>query len=173
MSEDEESRSENQFVTRVLQFHPACHLNNHAKSREREVALHNRPISRSCATQDRSAAPNLRKTATPTAGRAVQPKDEIAQHLSFLPPKKIPVAQRGCFELWKRSSVMNAKGKKRTRRVPAPWKVLRRCVMFFTTICVIPVVLVLLVATDQYLRPTGRNKIVIHSEVSIFKFLHK
>lgn len=48
--------------------------------------------------------------------------------------------------------------KKRRRRSPTPWKAVRRCVVFFTTICIIPVVLVLLVTTDQYLRPirTGR-----------------
>ncbi|XP_022907704.2 carbohydrate sulfotransferase 11 [Onthophagus taurus] len=35
----------------------------------------------------------------------------------------------------------------------ASWKVLRRCVIFFMAICVIPVTLVLLVTTDQYMKP--------------------
>lgn len=69
---------------------------------------------------------------------------------------------------------MSYMGRKKRRGVVTPWKVVRRCVVFFTTICVIPVLLVLLVATDQYLRPTGRSKIsLIRPEVGyvVFSFL--
>lgn len=54
---------------------------------------------------------------------------------------------------------MSYRNRKRRRNSVAPWKAMRRCVVFFTTICVIPVLLVLLVATDQYLRPNNRNRI--------------
>ncbi|KAF2878661.1 hypothetical protein ILUMI_27510 [Ignelater luminosus] len=55
--------------------------------------------------------------------------------------------------------------KKRKRRPPTPWKVVRRCVVFFTTICIIPVILVLLVTTDQYLRPIRANRISVRPEM--------
>lgn len=40
----------------------------------------------------------------------------------------------------------------------ASWKVVRRCVVFFTTICVIPVLLFLMVTTDQYMRPMRTDR---------------
>ncbi|XP_045468996.1 carbohydrate sulfotransferase 11-like [Harmonia axyridis] len=43
--------------------------------------------------------------------------------------------------------------KRHKRKWPGPWKAVKRCVLFFTTICVIPLLLVLLVTTDHYLRP--------------------
>lgn len=45
------------------------------------------------------------------------------------------------------------------RRHIFPWKAIRRCVMFLTTLCIIPVLLVLLVTTDQYLRPIRINSL--------------
>ncbi|XP_060516826.1 carbohydrate sulfotransferase 11-like isoform X2 [Cylas formicarius] len=43
--------------------------------------------------------------------------------------------------------------RKRRRNHSNGWKVIRRCVFFFTAVCLIPVLLVLLVATDHYMRP--------------------
>lgn len=58
--------------------------------------------------------------------------------------------------------------KKRKRRPPTPWKVLRRCVIFFTTICIIPVILVLLVTTDQYLRPIRSHRLGTRPEMDFY-----
>lgn len=48
--------------------------------------------------------------------------------------------------------------RQRKRKKLNQWKVVKRCVVFFTTICVIPVLLVLLVTTDQYMRPIRPNR---------------
>lgn len=58
--------------------------------------------------------------------------------------------------------------KKRKRKQPTPWKVVRRCVVFFATICIIPVVLVLLITTDLYMRPirTGGRDGMYRPDVS-------
>lgn len=55
------------------------------------------------------------------------------------------------------------------RRQVTPWRVAKRCVMFLTTLCVIPVLLVLLVITDQYSRPFGPRNFYQHQEVSLKK----
>ncbi|KRT85433.1 hypothetical protein AMK59_2187, partial [Oryctes borbonicus] len=45
------------------------------------------------------------------------------------------------------------------------WKVVRRCVVFFTTICVIPVLLFLMVTTDQYMRPIRSNRFFLKPQL--------
>ncbi|KAJ8944955.1 hypothetical protein NQ318_013103 [Aromia moschata] len=40
------------------------------------------------------------------------------------------------------------------------WRVVRRCVLFFMAVCVVPVVLVLVVATDHYMRPVRHSSFV-------------
>ncbi|XP_066249722.1 carbohydrate sulfotransferase 11-like [Euwallacea similis] len=37
------------------------------------------------------------------------------------------------------------------------WKVIRRCVIFFTAICLVPVFMVFMVATEHYVRPGGQR----------------
>jgi hypothetical protein len=43
--------------------------------------------------------------------------------------------------------------RRRKRTEESAWRAVRRCVVFFTTICVVPVLLVLIVTTDTYMRP--------------------
>ncbi|KAJ8925890.1 hypothetical protein NQ315_009742 [Exocentrus adspersus] len=47
--------------------------------------------------------------------------------------------------------------KKRRKGQVSGWRVVRRCVVFFTAICVVPVLLVLIVATDNYMRPVHQR----------------
>ncbi|CAH2002317.1 unnamed protein product [Acanthoscelides obtectus] len=46
--------------------------------------------------------------------------------------------------------------RRKNRYQVSGWKVIRRCVVFFTAVCVVPVLLVLLVATDHYMRPVRK-----------------
>ncbi|CAH1116862.1 unnamed protein product [Phaedon cochleariae] len=48
--------------------------------------------------------------------------------------------------------------KRRRKAQVSGWRVVRRCVLFFTAVCVVPVLLVLLVATDQYMRPVSNHQ---------------
>ncbi|GJQ80792.1 hypothetical protein Trydic_g9383 [Trypoxylus dichotomus] len=45
------------------------------------------------------------------------------------------------------------------------WKVVRRCVMFFMTICVIPVLLFLMVTTENYMRPMRSNRFFLRPQL--------
>ncbi|XP_017784239.1 PREDICTED: carbohydrate sulfotransferase 11-like isoform X2 [Nicrophorus vespilloides] len=47
----------------------------------------------------------------------------------------------------------------RKKKKIAKWKAIQRCVIFFMAICVIPVVLFLVVTTDQYMRPLQPNRV--------------
>lgn len=53
------------------------------------------------------------------------------------------------------------------RRTVTTWKVVRRCVVFLTTLCIIPVLLVLLVTTDQYMRPMRTHRTIYQQEIEI------
>ncbi|XP_019881593.2 carbohydrate sulfotransferase 11 [Aethina tumida] len=52
--------------------------------------------------------------------------------------------------------------RKRRRAQVSGWKAIRRCVIFFTAVCVIPVLLVLMVATDHYMRPVQHSTFLRH-----------
>ncbi|XP_072385912.1 carbohydrate sulfotransferase 11-like [Diabrotica undecimpunctata] len=56
--------------------------------------------------------------------------------------------------------------KRRRRAQVSGWRVMRRCVIFFTAICVIPVLLVLMVATDRYLQPVRHQTQYMHRQVN-------
>ncbi|XP_031346032.1 carbohydrate sulfotransferase 11 [Photinus pyralis] len=60
-------------------------------------------------------------------------------------------------------------GYRKPKRKPStPWKVIRRCMIFFTTICIIPVVLVLFVTSDQYLRPMRGHRLGLRPEMDFY-----
>ncbi|XP_057663029.1 carbohydrate sulfotransferase 11-like [Diorhabda carinulata] len=60
--------------------------------------------------------------------------------------------------------------KKRRKPRANGWRVIRRCVVFFTAICIVPVLLVLMVATDRYSRPVPRHSTYVrHQFVEIEK----
>ncbi|XP_044265531.1 carbohydrate sulfotransferase 11 [Tribolium madens] len=47
--------------------------------------------------------------------------------------------------------------RRRKRPEESAWRAVRRCVVFFTTICIVPVLLVLIVTTDSYMRPVKQT----------------
>ncbi|CAH1112230.1 unnamed protein product [Psylliodes chrysocephalus] len=55
--------------------------------------------------------------------------------------------------------------KKRRKAQVSGWRVMRRCVIFFTAICIIPVLLVLMVATDRYLQPVRRHTTFVEQQL--------
>ncbi|KAJ8984220.1 hypothetical protein NQ317_011130 [Molorchus minor] len=55
--------------------------------------------------------------------------------------------------------------RKRRKAQVSGWRVVRRCILFFTAVCVVPVLLVLLVATDHYMRPV-RHSTFIHEQLN-------
>ncbi|KAJ3648625.1 hypothetical protein Zmor_020417 [Zophobas morio] len=50
--------------------------------------------------------------------------------------------------------------RRRKRADESAWRAVRRCVVFFATICVVPVLLVLIVTTDSYMRPVRQTAFV-------------
>lgn len=49
--------------------------------------------------------------------------------------------------------------KKKTHKM-AHFRLAKKCIAFFATICILPVILVLLVTTDQYMRPQQQRHLL-------------